>query len=173
MAKADLTAQHLREIFHYDPATGILTTTAKLYKRAVGTQVGFAHNKGYVTLRLYGERYLAHRLIWLMVTGSWPKHGIDHINGIKSDNRFENLRDVPQTTNMQNLKKSVGKSASGLLGVAWASRSKKWQAQISANGRHYHLGYHQTKEEAHAAYLSAKAVLHSHCPSLSFEKASS
>jgi hypothetical protein len=164
MATADLTAQRLRDLLHYNPETGIFTARAdfvgKGCKRRAGDAVGSKHNRGYWQIRLAHKRFLADRLAWLYMTVACPNQAIDHINGVKADNRWVNLRDVSQFVNMQNLKRGMGNSASGLLGVAWAARDAKWIAQINANGKHYHIGSYSTKEDAHIAYLSEKKRLH-------------
>lgn len=107
---------------------------------------------------------MAHRLVWLHLYGEWPEHGIDHINGRRSDNTAANLRSVPQSENVQNQRKARRDNKStGLLGVSRPSGRSKYRAQIMAQGRNRYLGYFDTPEEAHAAYLAAKRQLHPGC----------
>lgn len=164
MAAIDLTAARLRELLTYDPETGVFRSridrVGKGCKTKTGDVVGGPHNRGYWSIRLADGRFLAHRLAWLYMTGEWPKNAIDHINGSKSDNRWTNLRDVSQSANMQNLKGPMGASRSGLLGVAWHARDRKWIAQINAHGIHHYIGSFADKADASAAYLAAKARLH-------------
>lgn len=109
-----------------------------------------------------GVPKLAHRLAWLYVYGEWPQHGLDHINGVRLDNRISNLRDVPQTINLENQRKAKGLTKSGFLGVE-RTRGGKWAARIVANGKRYGLGVFATPEAAHSAYVTAKRKLHEGC----------
>jgi hypothetical protein len=157
MADANLTAERLREYLSYDSETGVFS------KR--GKSVGFlVPPKNYMRIYVDKRQWLAHRLAWLYVHGVWPAGQIDHINGIKIDNRIANLRCVSPAENMQNIlrAKSYNKS-SGLLGVTWAEREKKWKAQISVGGISRHLGYADTPDAAHEIYLESKRKLHQGC----------
>ena len=165
-----ITADRLREIYNYNPDTGIFTRAICLNRRwPVGTVAGTlrkkGHGAGYVSINCGGVVYLAHRLAWLYVTGEWPKQLIDHINGDPADNRFCNLRDVSQVENQQNRRKPKHGTTSALLGVYRAQRTTKrqWYAAIRANGIRFHLGTFQTEEQAHAAYLAAKREMHEGC----------
>lgn len=155
MAKPILTAQRLREILNYDPETGVFTKNGK--------EVGFlVPPKNYRRVMVDGTQYYAHRLAFLYMTGEWP-HQADHINGIKTDNRWANLRDVDNRTNMENMRRPMKNSKSGVLGVCWAKNEQKWKAQISINNVNTHVGYADTIEEAEALYLAAKRRLHEGC----------
>lgn len=67
-----------------------------------GTRVGNLTRAGYIQVYIAGRKYMAHRLVWKIVTGNDPEGIIDHINGIRDDNRIENLRDVSFTGNAAN-----------------------------------------------------------------------
>ena len=102
MAKADLTAQRLREALHYDPETGVFTwATAVSSKTVPGARAGNQHIAGYFRIRLDGYSYKAHRLAWLYMTGAWPAECIDHINRNNSDNRFSILREATHKQYME------------------------------------------------------------------------
>lgn len=167
MAKADLTAQRLRELLHYDEGTGLFV--ARLNSicgkgrviRAAGTTLGRVSDQGYVKLAILGHEYLAHRLAWLYVYGELPPKQIDHINGSRVDNRIGNLRVADQSLNSENLRGAKSHSRTGLLGVV--PNRKRWSAQIKANGKQIHLGTFDTPELAHQAYLQAKRDLHVGC----------
>jgi hypothetical protein len=94
-----LTYEEARKVFKYDPETGHLYWKLCGRKRTLSTPAGHAGLKtsnggGYRRVWYNGHKYLVHRIIWLIVTGDWPQYQIDHINGNRRDNRFENLRDV-------------------------------------------------------------------------------
>lgn len=163
MAANDLTAQRLRELLHYDPETGVFTRKACYSKLWLGAIAGTLTAHKYVTIRIDGYRVKAHRLAWLYVTGSWPENFIDHINGIRFDNRFANLRDVTASVNSQNIKKARGNSGHGVLGVGRQSTGTTWIARIRVGGVAHYLGNFPTAEDAHAAYVEAKRRLHEGC----------
>ena len=166
--RTPLTAERARELFTYDPLTGELRwAVAKQYKRAAGDIVGWVNRASgrpnyYVSAD--GKTFLVHRVIWLFMTGEWPAHEIDHINGDPLDNRWANLRDVPGAINAQNMRTSRKGSRVGLLGVYMSKCiSHPYVANITINGKKRHLGYFATAEEAHAVYLAAKRQLHVGC----------
>jgi hypothetical protein len=101
-----------------------------------------------------------HRLAWLYVTGAWPKKHLDHINGDRADNRFCNLREADDAANNQNRKRANKCSLTGVLGVTYCKQTKRYRAVIMHNRKSIHLGRFDTPEEAHAAYVGAKRVLH-------------
>ena len=95
-----------------------------------------------------------------MYYGEHPKGDIDHINGIKDDNRIENLRDVSKSVNLQNRKQAPKHSSSGVLGVSWHEDCQKWRASIKIQGKKKYLGLFTSKEEAHQVYVAAKRQFH-------------
>lgn len=103
--------------------------------------------EGYINLSIGRRNYPAHRIAWLCHYGEWPAHDIDHINGCKSDNRIENLRDVTKTENNRNtpLRKN---NSSGFVGVYWDKVSSKWSAKIGIGGKLKNIGFYKTIEEA-------------------------
>jgi hypothetical protein len=157
-----LTVQRLREALRYEPDTGDFFWIAKTSKRTVvGTQAGHLQRMGYVHITVDKERYCAHRLAWLYVYGVWPEKFIDHINGIRSDNRIHNLRDVTGSVNQQNQRRCQKSSTIGTLGVS--PHHGKFQARIRLNYKITYLGRFDTPELAHAAYLEAKRKHHAGC----------
>jgi len=87
---------------------------------------GSVNNLGYVKIKLNGKSYAAHRLAFLYVTGSWPENQVDHINRIRTDNRWENLRKASNAENMLNtvLHKN---NISGVPGITWDKILKMWR----------------------------------------------
>jgi len=170
MPKPELTAERLRELLHYDPETGVFTRACDSLG-GHGTQViarkgdiagGICSKWGYRKISVAGHSYRANRLAWLYVTGRWPEGQIDHWNGIRSDDRFDNLRDVSQAVNLQNRRTASPQSISGILGVS-PSKKGRWRAQISINNRNRFLGDFDNPQAAHEAYLTAKRKLHEGC----------
>lgn len=160
MSKTNLTPERLRELLHYNSDTGVFTWRHQANNNGVpqGAVAGTRHIQGYVHIGIDGTQYLAHRLAWLYVHGVWPANHIDHLDGRRTNNAIANLRDAPQTINMQNLKRARADNTSGYLGV---SRNKKrWKAEIFTQGKRKHIGTYDTPELAHQAYLQAKRQLH-------------
>lgn len=157
MAAADLTAARLRELLTYDAEDGSLRWRATRPKAPAGAVAGSRQRIGYVVIRLDGTLHYAHRLAWLYVTGRWPANSVDHIDGDKGNNRWQNLRDVPHQKNCQNQHRAQGEA--GMLGAVKNTRSGCWRAVITINGKQRHIGTFQNPDAAHAAYLKARAGL--------------
>lgn len=157
----ELTAERVRELFDYDPLTGaMLRRVTRGGTARKGVLAGYKTKYGYLSTRVDGRAHFNHRLIWLLVTGQWPNNYIDHINGVRDDNRLVNLRDVTRACNGENLHRAHADNPSGLLGVHKYARTKSFTAKLYTNGKHIHLGYYASPEAAHAAYLEAKRQLH-------------
>lgn len=166
MAELSLTQDRLRELFEYDAETGVVIRKITVGKRGkAGSVVGCLTQKGYLSLRIDGRFFLLHRVIFMYVHGRMPAEQIDHINGVKTDNRIANLREATEPENSQNVKAHRDNS-SGLLGVSWRKSRGKWRASIGIDGSHKHLGYFDSKHEAHEAYKAAKAELHRFQPTV-------
>jgi len=167
MTKApDLSAEYVRARLNYDPDTGAFTWKSNTpnMQRYVGRAAGTKHCQGYRAINIDCWPFLAHRLAWLITFGEWPKRHIDHINGDRTDNRLANLRDVPQDWNSQNLRKAKSKRPGALLGAYPTQRGgKQWRAIIQIDGRSTTLGYFDTEQEAHLAYLAVKREAHPGC----------
>lgn len=160
----DLTQERLKELMHYDPETGVFTWINKGLRRvAVGSRAGCNRPSGYRYIGFMGFRYAEHRLAVLYVTGEWPEHEVDHANGVRSDNRYSNLRPCTHAENHQN-RPMPSHNRTGLQGVTWHKQRSKWRAFIGVAGKHKHIGLFDSKEEAYAAYLSAKSQLHTFQP---------
>lgn len=167
-ARADITAERVRELFLYDPQTGHLTWRInKHYNALAGQRAGMDHQSRRPSryVRVDGIKCNEHRVIWLHVTGEWPKHFIDHLNGDASDNRWVNLRDVPHAINTQNRRTARAGARVGLLGVHVKPKCtlNPYTAVVTLNGKRKHLGMFPTAEQAHAAYVEAKRLLHVGC----------
>ena len=147
----------LSEWLDYNPETGVFLWrkypggSAKL-----GSPAGGLDDEGYWIIRLLKQQYKAHRIAWVMVYGEQPTCVIDHINGIKDDNRIENLRAATLSGNRRN-GKIHRDNKSGYKGVCWEPRVKgrPWKATIRFEGRSISLGYFADPYEAHLAYCAA------------------
>lgn len=162
-----LTVDLVRALFDYNPSTGVVTRrvdrggTAK--PGTVAGSVSRGPKYGYRRIRLREATLFAHRIAWLHFYGVWPTGQIDHINGIRDDNRISNLRDVTGTDNAQNRRVAQSVSTTGFLGVMKKRSRPGFEARIRVNGTRIYLGYFKTPEEAHAVYVEAKRRLHRTC----------
>jgi len=138
----ELTQKRLKERLEYNKYTGVFkwinpNPAARRIKK--GDIAGRIHHTGYVYIGIDNNSYSAHRLVFLYMNGSFPKGHIDHINQIKSDNRFRNLRDVPQKENNKNMPlRSDNKY--GITGIYWDKKLNTWFSSIWINGKHKNLG---------------------------------
>jgi len=130
-----------------------------------GDEAGSLKDDGYVVIYVLGKPYKAHRLAWLYVNGEFPAGEIDHIDGNKMNNAIINLRDVSREINQQNRRHAKAGNPAGFLGVTVDQKTGKYLARITKTGAKTStsLGRFDTPEEAHAAYVAAKRVLHEGC----------
>ena len=138
-----LNQKTLKKHLDYDPETGIFKW--KIARRGVksGSVAGTLTLTGYIQIQLFNKLYLAHRLAWLYVNGEFPEDQMDHINGVKIDNRIVNLRAVTHVENSKN--KAMPKTnTSGFIGVRWNKKSKKWRVCIQKT----HYGTFKSKSDA-------------------------
>jgi hypothetical protein len=155
-ARPFLTAERARELFAYDPSTGVLSRG--------GSPLTARNNYGYVVCRADGRFYVVHRVIWLLVHGRWPTVQLDHIDGDGANNRLDNLREATVGENQQNLTVNKSGGSSRFRGVCWIKREKRWRASIKVAGRLQHLGRFTCELAARDAYLAAKARVHEFNP---------
>lgn len=154
-----ITPDNIRHVFDFcADAGGLFWRISPIPKVKVGDRAGHHASNGYRNVVYRGKYYGEHRLIWLWVHGKWPDGEIDHINGARSDNKIENLRDVTVTQNNWNSRGK--KSGGGLKGAYRHKRSGMWHSQISQNKKIHYLGFFKTEEDAHAAYVQAATRLH-------------
>lgn len=164
-ADSTLTQDSLMECVTYDPHSGVFLWIRLSPKKAwrLGSPAGSKNPNGYVSIRIAGRAYQAHRLVWLYVYGRWPMGDIDHINGNRSDNRLCNLRECTRSENMQNVRPQSN-NTSGHPGVTWNKARQKWVAQICHRGAYKNLGGFSKYGDACQAYLAAKGALHTFQP---------
>jgi len=169
-----ITQHRLKEILDYDPASGVFTWLYRPFDtfKAVGaakrwnaryaySPAGTLKSDGYIHISVGGKKWLAHRLAFLYMIGRFPPVHVDHINGVKNDNRWINLREVDRIENCRNMK-MYSTNASGVAGVHFHELSKRWCSQISGNSKRINLGYFDDFFEAVCARRSAENLYNYH-----------
>lgn len=172
---AEMTQARVRELFNYDPVTGLLTwrdrprhdfKTDRGWKtfqaQCAGKVAGAISRSGtntYRVVRIDDVLYQQHRLIWLYVTGDWPKGWVDHRDTDGTNNRWLNLREASPSQNHAN-RRYQRRSASGIKGAFYDRSIDRWRAKIGVGGKSRHLGIFRTAEDAHAAYLQAAETIY-------------
>lgn len=144
-----LTQTLVKELFDYDPSTGIFKYATSRGKVKRGEIAGGKHKSGAIYLRILGKKELAHRIAWLYIYGYLPVE-IDHIDQNRGNNKLSNLRDVSHNINMKN-KPKYKNNTTGVAGVSIDKRCGKYRAYININGKHKGLGYFTSLELAIAA----------------------
>lgn len=158
MAKqSDITPALLRQLFTYDADTGLLfhnartdaltskgktcggTSNERWNATRAGKQAFGSTIKGYAQANVRGHHFLAHRVAWAIHYGEWPDGEVDHINGVRTDNRIANLRVVDTAGNAKN-KRMPDSNTSGAVGVSWDKSRNRWAAYIKVSGKKVSLG---------------------------------
>ncbi len=156
-----VSLKELKKNFSYDAKSGdLIWIQIRRRGASVGDVAGWLSAEGYRCVTLRGCQYKVHQIAWVWMTGKWPKAAMDHINGDKSDNRFNNLREATREQNSYN----VGPRKSNKIGLKGVSikkerKSRPFVAQIQFKKRKISLGYFDSAEEAHAAYTKAAVKL--------------
>lgn len=149
-----ITQSQLLDLFDYQD--GRLVSKQKSKRRNVGDALGKINDRGYVVASVQGNVYRVHRLIFLWHYGVMPEQ-IDHINGLRNDNRIENLRPATSSENAQN---RIASSISGTKGVYWHKQINRWVASICVNRKNIHLGSFENIDAAKAVAMQARKKLH-------------
>ncbi len=159
MPKESITQERLKELLHYDPETGVFTRKTRTSNCvSIGDIAGNTRKKdGYHVIRVRGGRYPAHRLAFLYMEGDFPTHHVDHINHIRHDNRWCNLRHVKRDDNLKNrtLQKN---NSSGINGVHWHKCKNKWAVAIGVNKKKVYIGTFMSFFDACCARKSAEVM---------------
>lgn len=165
----NINPEILRQLLRYEPETGKLywlsrpqsmfpserTWKSWNTRCAGGPALEFTMDNGYLIGGILGKTYLAHRVIWALVHGAWPSAEVDHINGVRNDNRIANLRAVTRTENGRNVCRRKN-NTSGVTGVSFDNERNKWCARIRVNYRVCMLGRFDTFDAAVAARRAAE-----------------
>lgn len=172
----EMPVQTLRQLLRYEPETGELfwrERPVEMFEATGGRTASHAaanwnsrysqkpalfsdNGKGYKHGSIFDQKHFAHRVVWALHFGYWPKGDVDHINGNRADNRIENLRAVTRSENLCNAKRSK-RNTSGVTGVFWDKTYSKWDAQIFIRGQRIHLGFFDDFAAAVAARKTAEA----------------
>jgi len=161
----EITQKYLKELFYYNLETGDFIR--KIYRGGrngeKGAIAGHVRKIGYRTITIGKKNYLIHRLVFLYMNGELPKGEVDHINHIKDDNRWCNLRDVAHSENQKN-QKLAKNNTSGMTGVYYLKHKKRnnWVAIIASNGKQIHLGAFKYKNDAVKVRKEAEKVYNFH-----------
>lgn len=156
----ELTREKLKEWLHYDPETGIFRwLKSPSIASRVGDIAGGVNHDGYVRIRIAGLRSMAHRLVWLYIHGEWPAKEIDHVNGVRHDNRVSNLRLATRSENSKNTE-LLKSNTTGVKGVSWSKHTGKYSAYIRFNNIRLSLGHYPTIEKASEVVRAARERLH-------------
>lgn len=123
--------------------------------KCAGKSALYDHVSGYKAVAVMGVAFLAHRVAWALHYGTWPDGWMDHINGIRTDNRILNLRVVDPSENSRNSALS-SLNKTGVPGVFYGARTNRWKAYINVNRRRVELGSHSTLESAVSARRAAE-----------------
>ena len=147
----------MREFIAYNAKTGEMTWKKVLGNRTRPNAIcgGNIDSKGYGRVCFDGKQYRAHRVAWALFYGEWPTLQIDHINGNRLDNRIQNLRPATNSENSRNSQISKN-NTSGITGVTYHAKAKKWVAQIMVNRKNHYIGLFDSKAAAAAARQAAQ-----------------
>lgn len=161
MRDSEISSEILLSLFDYVDGNLVWKVNTGR-KKNIGKIAGCDKGNGYITIGLFGRRYLAHRLVWIMHNGDIDKGmQIDHINHDRSDNRIENLRVVSNKVNGMN-QSARKNNTSGVTGVNWNKRKGKWCGEVWDDGRKIHVGYFDDIMEAEKAVKSVRVKVGYH-----------
>lgn len=153
-----MTYDDFAVVFTYDPETGLISRRTPSRGHAPGPLSQRPNADGYLAVKFRGECFLQHRIAWLLAHREWPAV-IDHINGVRNDNRLTNLRSCTTAQNAYNT--PIARGIAGYKGVCKSTRGPGWHASINVGGgKQRYLGSFRTADEASAAYVTAAIELH-------------
>lgn len=146
--ESKLKIDELKIALEYNPDSGDFVWKSRLSNRIkIGSIAGSVISNGYMSIRLYGKKYLAHRLAVFYMSGKWPDGDVDHINHIRTDNSYRNLRVSTRKENCRN-QMLCDRNKSGFVGVSWNKNAQKWISQIRVNYEVIYLGIFSDKKDA-------------------------
>jgi hypothetical protein len=149
-----LTQEHLKVVMTYNPDTGHIYNNLRPNKALKAI-----NSCGYITVRVFSKSYVAHRLAFLYMTGEFPAGEVDHINGLRSDNRWCNLRLASKSDNLCNAK-AHSSNKLGIKGIHFNKLERKYKTQVRKQGYKTITGTFETLEEAIAFVQESRIKLH-------------
>jgi len=161
MSSQIITQAQLKQTLHYNPDTGIFTQIHDSGGKKAGSVSGALNFHGYIQISIKSRLYKAHRLARLYMTGEMPAGHTDHINHIRDDNRWINLRDADDKINSKNTSLRSDNS-SGIVGVIWHKAARKWMAFIMVDSKQKYLGIFEHINDAAIARKMAEYDLDFH-----------
>lgn len=176
MDRSKLSQSRLKEALTYNKVTGVFTWNTRPLHHFKNTRSQNSWNSKhagkiagkftdrYVQISVDKKRYLAHRLAFLFVNGSFPENVVDHIDGVTKNNAWENIRDVTKSGNSQNQTKVAKHNKyCTMLGVSYLPKWNKYLARIVIKKKNIRIGLFNSEQDAHNAYVEAKRRLHPTC----------
>lgn len=154
------TADIVKSLLNYNAETGVFTWRVERGggRRRAGDVAGSIDGGGYRQIRVNGARYKANRLAFLYMTGEWPIRQIDHKDGDRLNDRWDNLREAGTGENARN-RKTPTNNTTGFKGVSMDKKTGRFRATICHNGRWISLGFFASAIEAHKAYIAKASEL--------------
>ncbi len=154
--RSGLTAEWLRANLIYEPDIGVFLWKGRGPGRMMGKTLGSKNWDGYLTMKVCGTLYYAHRIAWFHYHGEWPEVAIDHIDGNRSNNAISNLRLATHSQN--SVRRKSRRHVAPARGVM--PQGPGFVARIHMNGKRHYLGYFKTVEAASAAYEAKAKEIH-------------
>jgi hypothetical protein len=156
----NIAPEIVRQLLRYEPETGKLFWLPRKCASAAAFNTRFAGGEAFTAISSWGYKkgkiekrdYTAHRVIWALQTGAWPVAEIDHINRVRHDNRWSNLRAATREENARN-NRGIEGSSSIYLGVSKVRNG--WKAQINVAKKQLYLGRFSNEEDAAKCYDAA------------------
>lgn len=155
----NITQERLKQLVTYNPDSGIFYRKTTFGKSIAGNETGTKSMYGYLLITIDRKSYRAHRLAWLYMYGCIPNGHIDHINGIRTDNRIKNLREADYFKNAWNSKVQKN-NTTGVKGVSFNKKSRLYDASVCKNNKRYYVGGFKTLDEAKIAIEEFREYLH-------------
>lgn len=183
MLQSEVTPDMLRSLLRYDPDAGKLYWRPRPMSLFPGTAAGGSWNAkwagkeaftsldrhGYLRGSVFKRNYRAHRVAWAVAHGRWPAADVDHINGVRADNRLLNLREATRAENLRNSGSRAG-SSSQYVGVWWCKKYGTWRVGITVGRVSKHIGYFASEVDAARAYDDAARREHGEFARLNFQE---
>lgn len=153
------SAAHVFRVLRYDAETGLLFWRERQGSAQAGSEAGNIGNNKHRRVGVLGRYFQSHRVVWLLVHGTWPNGMLDHRDRVSTNNRATNLRLADKSLNAQN-SGVRSDSRTGFRGVGWSATKKMFRARISVNGQRKILGYFDHPSDAAKSYENARRVYH-------------